>query len=234
LINIAREHIEGNIDISEVINRINNYYDMLVAEEDTNIRAEEADKVSANIAKLLSENTFCFSISEILNIHKKLFDHILKNAGEFRKYNITKKESILDGDTVIYSSYERINDTLTYDLEQERNFSYKDLTIDEVIKYIARFTSNIWQIRPFGEDNTRTIAVFIIKYLKVWGFDINNEPFEKNALYFRNALVRANYTNDENNIFETTIYLEKFFSNLLKGTNDKLKNEHMYINDINI
>jgi len=229
LINIAREHIEGNIDISEVINRINNYYDMLVAEEDTNIRAEEADKVSANIAKLLSENTFCFSISEILNIHKKLFDHILKNAGEFRKYNITKKESILDGDTVIYSSYERINDTLTYDLEQERNFSYKDLTIDEVIKYIARFTSNIWQIRPFGEDNTRTIAVFIIKYLKVWGFDINNEPFEKNALYFRNALVRANYTNHEKNIFETTIYLERFFSNLLNGTNYELDNKEMYI-----
>ena len=234
LIDIAREHIEGNIDISEVINRINNYYDMLVAEDDPNIRTEEADKVSARIVEVLSENSFHFSITEILNIHKRLFADVLKNAGEFRKYNITKKESVLDGDTVIYSSYEKIKETLDYDLEQERNFSYKDLTIDELVKHISTFTANIWQVHPFREGNTRTIAVFIIKYLRTLGFDINNEPFDKNALYFRNALVRANYTNYEKHIFETTIYLEKFFSNLLKGTNYELRNEDIHLKDIDI
>ena len=228
LIDTAKENIEGNIDFNEAKKRIDEYYK---AESNRKLEntSEEADKVSVRIAEILSENSFNFNIIEIINIHSRLFDGIYKEAGKIRNYNFTKKEWILNEDTVIYSSYDTIQDTLEYDLEQERNFKYKDLSLEEAIKHISRFTSNIWQVHPFCEGNTRTTAVFIIKYLKTFGFKINNDVFAKNSWYFRNALVRANYKNFEKNIFEDTSYLEKFFFNLLTNTSYELKNRYTHI-----
>ena len=231
LIETAKEHIEGNIDIEEVKYRINEYYKEENARKDEDNRNEEADKVSARITEILSENTFNFSIAEFLNIHKRLFTGIYKGAGKFRDYNFTKEEWVLNKDTVIYSSYETIRDTLEYDFNQEREFSYKNLSIDESIKHLCRFTSNIWQIHPFCEGNTRTTAVFIIKYLRTFGFNINDDVFAENSWYFRNSLVRANYKNFEKNIFEDTSFLEKFFYNLLTSSNYELKNRYTHIDN---
>ena len=231
LIETAKEHIEGNIDIEEVNNRINEYYKAVDTRESEERENEEADKVSVRITELLSENTFNFSVAELVNIHKRLFTGIYKSAGVFRDYNFTKEEWILNEDTVIYSSYETIKDALNYDFEQEREFSYKDLSIDECIKHLCRFTSNIWQVHPFCEGNTRTTAVFIIKYLRTFGFKINDDVFAENSWYFRNSLVRANYKNFEKNIFEDTSFLEKFFYNLLTNTNYELKNRYTHINN---
>ena len=168
----------------------------------------------------------------MLNIHKRLFAGIINKAGEFRDYNFTKKEWVLNGDTVIYSSYESIRETLEYDFEQERKFSYKDLGLEESIKHLCRFTSNIWQIHPFCEGNTRTTAVFIIKYLRTFGFKLNDEVFAENSWYFRNSLVRANYKNFEKNVFEDTSFLEKFFYNLLTDSNYELKNRYTHIENV--
>lgn len=232
LIKTAKEHIEGNIDIQEVKDRINQYYEALDSRKDFEKEEnEEADKVAVRITEILSENTFNFSIAELLNIHKRLFSGIYEGAGVFRDYNFTKKEWVLNGDTVIYSSYETVKDALNYDFEQERNFSYKDLSLDESIKHLCRFTSNIWQVHPFCEGNTRTTAVFIIKYLRTFGFNINDDVFAENSWYFRNSLVRANYKNFEKNIFEDTTYLEKFFYNLLTKSNYELKNRYTHIDN---
>lgn len=236
LIETAKEHIEGNINIDEVKKRIDNYYK---AENNHELESgsEEADKVSVKITELLSENSFNFNVFELVNIHSRLFKGIYKDAGKIRNYNFTKKEWILNGDTVIYSSYGTIRDNLEYDLGQEKNFSYKDLSLEESIKHISRFTSNIWQVHPFCEGNTRTIAVFIIKYLRTFGFNINDDVFAENSWYFRNSLVRANYKNFGKNIFEDTSYLEKFFFNLLSNTKYELKNRYTHIdykNDENI
>ncbi len=230
LIDTAKEHIEGNIDINEAKKKIDDYYkfsDNRKKEEKEN--SEEADKVAVRITELLSEKAFNFNIFELINIHSRLFKGIYKEAGKIRDYNFTKKEWILNDDTVIYSSYETIRETLEYDLKEELNFSYKDKSLEEAIKHIARFTSNIWQVHPFCEGNTRTTAVFIIKYLRTFGFSINDEVFAENSWYFRNALVRANYRNFEKNIFEDTSYLEKFFFNLLGDTNYELKNRYTHI-----
>ena len=232
LIKTAKEHIEGKINIEEVKKRINEYYEVLNSRNDFEQESEEADKVATRITEILSEKAFNFSTTELLNIHKRLFTDILKVAGQYRDYNFTKKEWVLNGDTVIYSSYETIKDTLEYDFEQERNFSYKDLGLEEAIKHLCRFTSNIWQVHPFCEGNTRTTAVFIIKYLRTFGFNINDEVFADNSWYFRNSLVRANYKNFEKNIFEDVSYLEKFFYNLLTGSNNKLKNRYTHIDYI--
>lgn len=231
LIKTAKEHIEGNIDIYEVKDRINQYYEALDSREKQEKENEEADKVSVRITEILSENAFNFSTTELLNIHKRLFTGILNQAGEYRDYNFTKREWALDGDTVIYSSYEAIKDTLEYDFEQERNFSYKDLKLEDAIKHLCKFTSNMWQIHPFCEGNTRTTAVFVIKYLRTFGFKINDDVFAENSWYFRNALVRANYKNFEKNIFEDTIFLERFFYNLLTTSKYELKNRYTHINN---
>ena len=233
LIKTAKEHIEGNIDIYEVKDRIDQYYEVVDSKKDLEKeKSEEADKVAVRITEILSENTFNFSIAELVNIHKRLFTGIFEGAGIFRDYNFTKKEWVLDGDTVIYSSFETIKDALEYDFEQEREFSYKDLGLDDSIKHLCRFTSNIWQVHPFCEGNTRTTAVFIIKYLRTFGFNINDDVFAENSWYFRNSLVRANYKNFEKNVFEDTIFLERFFYNLLTKSKYELKNRYTHIDYI--
>lgn len=230
LVETAKEHIEGKIDLEEVKKRINNYYKVLdnrKSEEKEN--SEEADKVSVRITEILSDKSFNFNPTELISIHKKLFTGVYEKAGIIRDYNFTKDEWILNQDTVTYSSFENIIPALEYDFEQERNFSYKDLSFDESIKHLCRFTSNIWQVHPFCEGNTRTTAVFIIKYLRTFGFNINDDVFANNSWYFRNSLVRANYKNFEKNIFEDISYLEKFFYNLLSDTKYELKNRYTHV-----
>ena len=228
LLDTAKEHIEGNINIDEAKERIDNYYEQST-ERKSEENTEEADKVSVRITEILSEKAFNFSPTEMLNIHKRLFTGIYKEAGKYRDYNFTKKEWILNDDTVTYSSYETLKETIEYDFDQERNFSYKNLSLDESIRHLSRFISNIWQVHPFCEGNTRTTAVFLIKYLRTFGFNVKMQVFADNSWYFRNALVRANYKNYEKNVFEDISFLEKFFYNLLTNTNYDLKNRHMHV-----
>jgi len=228
LLNTAKENIEGKIDIDSANLKINRYYE---EKEERNEAADEkeADIVSARIAQLLSNKTFTFSPASLQKIHEHLFKGIIRNAGKLRTCNITKKEWVLNEDTVIYSDYRDIVSTLNYDFDQEKNFKYTGLDKKDFIEHISRFTSNIWQIHPFPEGNTRTTAVFIIKYLKTFGIDINNTPFEDNSWYFRNALVRANYNNFEKDIYETTEFLEMFFSNIIIKSNYELKNRYLHV-----
>lgn len=230
LIETAKEHIEGKIDLEEVKEKINNYYKVLDNRKSVEKEnCEEADKVSVRITEILSDKSFNFNPTELISIHKKLFTGVYELAGVIRDYNFTKDEWILNEDTVTYASYETIMPALEYDFGQERDFSYQDLSFDESIKHLCRFTSNIWQVHPFCEGNTRTTAVFIIKYLRTFGFDINDEVFANNSWYFRNSLVRANYKNFEKNIFEDISYLEKFFYNLLSNAKYELKNRYTHI-----
>ena len=190
---------------------------------------KEADIVSARIAKLLGENAFQFSPAEWLTIHRRLFEGVFPHAGQIRDYNITKKEWVLKGDTVVYAAWNSIKDTLDYDFAAEKQFSYQGLSVDAAVKHLAKFASDIWQIHPFCEGNTRATAVFMIKYMKTFGFKVNNDAFEKHSWYFRNALVRANYNNLQNGIHATTKFVELFFSNLLLGTDYELKNRYMHV-----
>ena len=229
LLEIAKKHIEGNIDIYEAKNRVDDYYRAQVSRKNSEDDSEEADKVAVRITELLSEDSFSFSPTELINIHKRLFKDIFEEAGIYRDYTFTKKEWVLNGDTVIYAPFEKIKEYLEYDFEQERKFSYAELNIIEVIKHICKFTSNIWQVHPFCEGNTRTTAVFMIKYIISLGFSVNEEVFAKNSWYYRNSLVRANYSNNEKNIIENTIFLERFYTNLLVDSEYNLKNEYTHI-----
>ena len=229
LIRTARQHIEGDITIEEAKQLIDSYYQTKTVRADIGDRTEEADNVSARIAEMLSEKTCPFSPVEYITIHRRLFQGIYKFAGKIRDYNITKKEWVLRGETVLYASADSIRETLDYDFGQEKNFSYKELNINDAITHIAKFISGIWQIHAFGEGNTRTTAVFAIKYLRTFGFDIDNEAFADHSWYFRNALVRANYNNLSKGIYATTEYIETFFRNLILSENNELKNRTMLV-----
>lgn len=228
LIETARQNIEGDITIEEVKQRIDNYYKQHPTKTDDD-RTEEADKVSARIAEILSEQTFTFSPAEYLTIHRRLFQGMYKFAGKIRDYNITKQEWVLNGETVLYGSAESLKATLEYDFEREKQFSYKGLSQQETIEHIAQFISYLWQIHIFGEGNTRTTAIFLIKYLHTFGFKVNNQLFEQHSWYFRNALVRANYKNHTKNIYATNEFLLRFFGNMLLGENNTLQNREIHV-----
>ena len=218
--------------MKEAQSLIDSYYEERPIHLSDDERTEEADKVSSRIAEILSETAFSFSPNEYISIHRKLFHGIYKHAGKIRDYNITKKEWVLDGATVMYGSASELRATLEYDFSQEKDFSYKGLSMDEIIHHLAVFVSRLWQIHIFGEGNTRTTAVFFIKYLRTLGFSATNDIFAENAWYFRNALVRANYTNLQKGIHETTEYLEAFLGNLLLNEKNELHNRNLHISGL--
>lgn len=232
LIDTAIQNIEGKITMKEAQGLIDSYYKESSVHLSDDERTEEADKVSSCIAGILSETAFSFSLNEYISIHRKLFQGIYKHAGKIRDYNITKKEWVLDGATVMYGSASELRATIEYDFSQEKEFSYKGLSMDEIIHHLAVFISRLWQIHIFGEGNTRTTAVFFIKYLRTLGFSATNDIFAENAWYFRNALVRANYTNLQKGIHETTKYLEEFLRNLLLNEKNELYNRKLHISGL--
>lgn len=230
LFETAKRNIDGEISVAEATSIIDSYYESKTDRSgNDNERTEEADKVSSRIVQILSEKSFNFSPSYLIALHGRLFAGIFKFAGKIRDYDISKKEWVLDGDSVMYGAAFELKAALDYDFEQERHFSYKNLTLEETVKHITFFVSRLWQIHAFGEGNTRTTAVFTIKYLRSLGFNADNELFAENSWYFRNALVRANYNNLQKGIHENPEFLEKFFRNLLLGEHNELKNRFLHI-----
>ena len=229
LFETAKRNIDGEISVAEATSIIDSYYELKTDRSGNDERTEEADKVSSRIAQILSEKSFNFSPSYLIALHGRLFAGIFKFAGKIRDYDISKKEWVLDGDSVMYGAAFELKAALDYDFEQERHFNYKNLTLEETVKHITFFVSRLWQIHAFGEGNTRTTAVFTIKYLRSLGFNADNRIFAENSWYFRNALVRANYNNLQKGIHENPEFLEKFFRNLLLGEHNELKNRFLHI-----
>ena len=229
LFETARQHIEGDIDIAAVQRRIEDYYRTEEGRKLATERTDEADIVAARISGILAEKTFSFIPAIYANLHKRLFSGVFPHAGEFRKVNISKKEWVLDGESVLYTPCDVLSETLEFDFKEERDFSYANLSAEDAVRHIAKFISGIWQIHPFMEGNTRTTAVFTILYLRMFGFKACNEPFRDHSWYFRNALVRASYSNYSQGISATTAYLERFFENLLFAGKNELKNRYCHI-----
>lgn len=229
LLETAKENIEGKITIKEANARISNYYEERSDRHAIETGTKEADIVAGRIASLLAEKTFSFTPAFWMSVHRYLFKDVFMHAGKIRTYNIYKNEWVLNGKSVLYASYDSIPITMEYDFKAEATFSYINLSKDAINRHLAQFTGDIWQIHPFGEGNTRSTAVFLIKYLSSLGYSINQECFAKKSWYFRNALVRANYNNLPNDIHATTLYLERFFENLLFGGNNELKNRYLHI-----
>lgn len=225
----AERYIKGEITLDELEQLINSHYQN---RPDADQDSKEPDDSSIRIAKVLSDDSFTFSVGQLISIHKQLFSDIFSHAGKLRTYNFIKKEWVLDGASVWYGDYRELETALQYDFDLERKFSYVNLTEDEIIDHLSIFIANLWQIHPFQEGNTRTTAVFVIKYLRTLGYDVSNDVFMKNAWYFRNALVRANYKHLRKGVYEDRSFLIKFLRNLLLHENNKLRNRDLHINPV--
>ncbi len=229
---LLKNNVDGNMTIDEVKEKLNEYYTVMKDENKINEDELECDFVSTRIVELLKKHDFKLSVNYFKYVHKYLFQDVYEFAGKFRKVDILKNEKILNNDSVSYGDCKKIEKLLEYDISIEKEKDYENMNIVDVIKNITNFTSNIWQVHPFREGNTRTAAVFIGLYLNSLGYDVSNEIFKKKSVYFRNALVRSNYYNNYLGIKEDNIYLIKFYENLLLGKNNNLSSEDLIVKEL--
>ena len=228
LLATAKRHIEGEITQEDARRIVDEYYETKVGHDEPE-SAEEADKVSARIVAIINAPGFRLSPEYYLGLHKQIFDGVFPHAGKVRDVELTKREWVLDGDTVEYELSCMIEKSLDYDFSKEKEFKYKGLSEDAFVKHFTSFISGLWQIHPFREGNTRTVALFAIKYLKSMRYNVTNDLFAAKSYYFRNALVRANYSNIKLNIEKTQEHLEEFFKVLIYGYEIELRNRFLKI-----
>lgn len=225
LLDAARQHIEGDISIDEVQQRIKAYYETKSGHD---AEDEEGDVASANIVKIINEPSFAFSLIGLTSIHRRIFDGVFKYAGKIRDVELSKKEWVLGGEaSVSYQPSLDLREAIEYDLACEKEFDYSDKPISDVISHLARFIADLWQIHPFREGNTRTTAVFLIKYLRSMGIPATNDMFKNHSWYFRNALVRASYKGLH--VSPTTEFVELFLRNVILGEHNELRNRDMLV-----
>ena len=226
---LVNENIDGNLTIDQVMNELREYYIENENKNELDHNEMECDFVSTRIVELLQEDNFELSVDYLKYVHKYLFQDVYKLAGNFRTVDFSKPEIILNNDSVAYGDSRTLKESLEYDISLEKEKNYKDMSIVEVINNITKFSSNIWQVHPFREGNTRTTALFIEKYLISLGYNVDNTLFKDKSVYFRNALVRSNYFNNELGIKEDSSYLIKFYENLLLGKNNNLHSEDLIV-----
>ncbi|MBQ8892727.1 MAG: Fic family protein [Bacilli bacterium] len=229
---LLKENVQGNLTIDEVKNELRDYYVLKEQKKEINHNELECDFVSTRIVELLNEEKFELSVNYLKYLHKYLFQDVFEFAGEFRKIDFSKHEKILNNDSVAYGDSKTLTESLEYDISLELSKNYKEMNIVSVINNIANFSSNIWQVHPFREGNTRTTAIFIEKYLIYLGFNVDNTLFKEKSVYFRNALVRSNYFNNYLNIKTDISYLIKFYENLLLGKNNNLHSKDLIVKEL--
>ena len=229
---LSEENVNGEKTIYEVEHELKEYYIEKEKINDINHNELECDLVSTRIVQLLEDEKFELSVDFLRYIHGYLFKDIYDFAGQFRKIDFSKHELILNNDSALYGDCKTLKESLEYDISLERVKNYKEMNIVEVINNITDFSSRIWQTHPFREGNTRTTAIFIIKYLISLGYQVDNTLFKDKSVYFRNALVRSNYFNNEKNVKEDNRYLIKFYENLLLGKNNNLQSKDLIVKEL--
>lgn len=186
------------------------------------------DEIMLRIKMFLGYNNFILSKDYFKVIHGFIFAKTFYKPGHYRDRNISKNEYIIGGESVIYSPFEKIDAYLSYDFEEQRHKRIQTSNKEKAIEQIMPFISNIWQVHPFFEGNTRTTSIFLEKYLRSLGFEISNDIFKDNSVYFRNALVRSNYETSRT-LEPTDEYLYKFFYKILLDPTLELNPEEQKI-----
>ena len=229
---LSEENVNGEKTIYEVEHELKEYYIEKEKINDINHNELECDLVSTRIVQLLEDEKFKLSVDFLRYIHGYLFKDIYDFAGQFRKIDFSKHELILNNDSALYGDCKTLKESLEYDISLERVKNYKEMNIVEVINNITDFSSRIWQTHPFREGNTRTTAIFIVKYLISLGYQVDNTLFKDKSVYFRNALVRSNYFNNEKSVRDDNSYLIKFYENLLLGKNNNLQSKDLIVKEL--
>ena len=229
---LLQENVLGEKSIYEVEDELKRYYAVQEKSNEVNHDELECDLVSTRIVQLLEEKSFELSVDYIKYIHEYLFKDVYEFAGKFRNVDFSKSERILNNDSVAYGDHNLLEQSLEYDISLEKNKNYKEMNIVDVINNITDFSSRIWQTHPFREGNTRTTALFVEKYLLSLGYNVDNTLFKDKSVYYRNALVRSNYFNNDLNVNEDKSYLIKFYENLLLGKNNNLHSKDLIVEEL--
>lgn len=229
---LVDDNVEGNKTLEQVKQELKEYYIEKDKSNDINNNELECDFVATRIVELLEIDNFYLSVDYLKYVHRYLFQDVYDFAGQFRIVDFSKHEKILNGDSVAYGDSRTLKESLEYDISLEKDKNYEEMNIVEVIESITKFSSNIWQVHPFREGNTRTTALFVEKYLVSLGYNVDNTLFKDKSVYFRNALVRSNYFNNKLNIKEDSSYLVKFYENLLLGKNNNLHSEDLIVKEL--
>ena len=233
---LADEHIRGTATIGDVTEKLGRYYSSN-SKNNERQRTEEADKVSARIVELLGTRAFSFDWELLPQIHRHLFQDLdagVYHPGALRTESLVKLEAVLNGDTLLYGAPSLIARSLEVLFSKEHDYRYATYSDGGAglcyadLAHFVGFVSDVWFTRPFWEGNTRTIAVFCELYLNYLGFNVNNEPFERGSVFFRNALVRANYRNRAAGVDVDFKPLAAFFSNVLGDGEEPLCDEDVH------
>ena len=225
---VARDSIYGDTKIHEVEQQVSAYYDQETWRSKDR-STEAADRIAARIVTLLADPAFYFTPEHYMDIHKKLYGGLFDYAGKVRNRDITRSEWVLGDKVVTYSDAGELLEALVYGMSLEMDYSYLNLPVDEAIKHIAQFFARLWQLHVFEEGNTVATAVFLLKYLNFLGLEVASDVFSKNAKYFRNALVRANYSDEEEGVYACLDYLELFLRNLILKEYNPMRNEDLLV-----
>ena len=228
----AEKYVRGECSLDEAGELIRAYHTPGSPSYGENAHSSlEADLVSQRIAEVLARGSFTLVPDMPRIVHKQLFRDLPSDAyrpGEYKLEPLVKQEEILNGDSVLYADPTLVEQSLRYLFDEERLANGYDLTLTGGdLSRFARFISLVWQVHPFQEGNTRTIAVLAALYLQQLGFNVGNEPFEQHARYFRDALVRANYRNAAAGILPNMSFIERFFDNLANDAGHKLEREDL-------
>ena len=218
---IADEQGRGAYSLQEAGEALRSYYRASGTTSEDSLLHREADLVSVRMVELLEKGAFQLIPAILADIHRYIFkdmDEAMYQPGRYKTVALVKQEKILNGDSVLYADPMLIQQSLDYLFRQEREFTYGFKLQGDVLRNFCRFISNIWQVHPFVEGNTRTVALFSVLYLNDLGFSVDNDPFAQHAVYYRNALVRANYRNPQAKILQDLSFTEKFYDSLLNGT----------------
>ena len=224
---LAQSYEQGRCTLQETGELIRAYH---TAEGSDRQATAEADLVSQRIAEILEAGSFAFTPDMLLLVHRTLFQDMDEEAyrpGHYKTERLVKQEDILNGDSVLYADPTMIQASLDYLFREESRESYGTSLSETDVARLAKFVSLLWQVHPFVEGNTRTVAVFSELYLGSLGFTVGNEPFQKHACYYRDALVRANYRNNEAGILPERGPLEAFYGNLLLDAGHPLNREEL-------
>ena len=224
---LAQSYEQGRCTLQETGELIRAYH---TAEGSDRQATAEADLVSQRIAEMLEAGSFAFTPDMLLLVHLTLFQDMDEEAyrpGQYKTERLVQQENILNGDSVLYADPTMIQASLDYLFREESRESYGTSLSETDVARLAKFVSLLWQVHPFVEGNTRTVAVFSELYLGSLGFTVGNEPFQKHACYYRDALVRANYRNNEAGILPERGPLEAFYGNLLLDAGHPLNREEL-------
>jgi len=230
------DYVAGTKSATEVYNRSLDRYSSHVQEG----REAEADVVAAAMLVALEDDGFSLSPIMLDNIHARIFEPATvvgfdrRWVGRHRTVNITKSEPVLGGRSVTYADWRMISDQLRYDFSEERRHCYGSSLNEEFVRHFSRFIANIWQTHAFREGNTRTVALFSQKYLRYLGVRCDNMLFMDNSLFYRDALVRANFSNLELGIAEDLSFLNAFYENLVLDKNHNLSSYDLNLHGIRV